>query len=264
MLKTRVVSAVVGLLILSAVLLLNMNFVFKFALLIIVWIGLNEFYNAMKVSSKSFKILGFLGAIPLIYSYQEPKIFYLTWFLLMLASFTLVILDYQNKKVRDVYTTLMGLFFVPFLMSHLAKVYDLSYGNMLIWLIFISAWSTDTFAYLFGMKFGKHKISPISPKKSWEGSIAGLLGCITLIVLYGLFINAQFNMSYSIYDYLVIGIIGGIISQIGDFSASLLKRSEDIKDFGKIMPGHGGVLDRFDSVLFIAPAIYFYIIFFMV
>jgi phosphatidate cytidylyltransferase len=125
-------------------------------------------------------------------------------------------------------------------------------------MIFIGAWSTDTFAYFTGRLFGKHKLIPdISPKKTVEGSIGGIIFCAIAFVLYG-FIIASINKFSAEPNYIIlscVGIVTAIIAQLGDLSASALKRNYNIKDYGAIFPGHGGVLDRFDSVMAVAPFI---------
>ena len=120
----------------------------------------------------------------------------------------------------------------------------------------LAAWGTDIFAYCIGCKFGKHKFSKVSPKKSIEGCIAGTLGATAMMLIYTAILNNCFSFEYS---YLMVGIIGivlSLIGQLGDFSASCIKRYVDIKDYSNLLPGHGGMLDRIDSVLFIAPFAY--------
>ncbi len=130
-------------------------------------------------------------------------------------------------------------------------------GKLLIWYLAIAAWGTDTFSYFFGIRFGKHKLTPISPKKSIEGSIGGIVGAVIVSIIYTYIINKTGKMEIS---YIVISAITAmlsILSQIGDLAASSIKRYTGIKDFGELIPGHGGMLDRIDSILFIAPFAYF-------
>ena len=128
------------------------------------------------------------------------------------------------------------------------------YG-MLVWLIFLTAFGTDIMAYFTGYFLGKHKLCPkISPKKTIEGSIGGVIGSVVLSALFGYFFFERILIHC-----IIIGIIGGIVSQFGDLTASVFKRKMGIKDYGNLIPGHGGILDRFDSVLFTAPMVYYYI-----
>ena len=128
-----------------------------------------------------------------------------------------------------------------------------------LWLIFACSWGCDTSAYCVGMTLGKHKLAPVlSPKKSVEGAIGGVLGAVLIGVLYALAIN-KFTTStgINVWYYAAISAVGAIISQVGDLAASGIKRNHDIKDYGRLIPGHGGILDRFDSVIFTAPIIYY-------
>lgn len=130
-------------------------------------------------------------------------------------------------------------------------------GKILIWYVFISAWGTDIFAYCIGIKFGKHKFSKISPNKSIEGCIAGTVGAVICMLIYTFICNTVLNMNINYILISVIGIILSLVGQIGDFAASSIKRYTGIKDFSNLIPGHGGMLDRIDSVIFIAPFAYF-------
>lgn len=125
-----------------------------------------------------------------------------------------------------------------------------SNGRFLYLLIFLGAWVTDTFAYFVGVLFGKHKlIEDVSPKKTVEGSIGGILFCAAFFVSYGLVLYHFFSIDVNVIMLGVSGLILSIVSQIGDLIMSVIKRHYAVKDFGKIFPGHGGVLDRFDSIL---------------
>ena len=136
-------------------------------------------------------------------------------------------------------------------------MYGIENGKYLIWFILIAAWGTDTCAYFVGCKFGRHKFSKISPKKSIEGCIGGTLGSVIIALIYTLAINKFAGLDISYIYIALIGFILSILSQIGDLSASSIKRTVGIKDFGNLIPGHGGILDRIDSIIFIAPFAYF-------
>ena len=153
---------------------------------------------------------------------------------------------------------LFGVVYVVFMLSYLYQLRGLENGAYLTGLVFFCAWGCDTCAYVVGMLFGKHKMAPIlSPKKSVEGGIGGIVGAALIGVLYALAINHWGNAGAEITQYAIIGAAGGAISQIGDLAASAIKRYHNIKDYGKLIPGHGGILDRFDSVIFTAPIIYY-------
>lgn len=132
-------------------------------------------------------------------------------------------------------------------------------GFYIVWLVFLSSWGCDTCAYSVGMLFGKHKMSPVlSPKKSVEGAVGGVLGAAALGALYGYAVKERLggDGKLILFFALICG-VGALISMVGDLAASAVKRNADIKDYGRLIPGHGGVMDRFDSVIFTAPMIYF-------
>jgi phosphatidate cytidylyltransferase len=123
--------------------------------------------------------------------------------------------------------------------------------------MFILIWTNDTFAYIVGKSIGKHKLfERISPKKTIEGALGGILGSVLVSIIYSYYFIPKYVIHFAI-----IGLIGSILGQIGDLVASMFKRYCEIKDYGKIMPGHGGILDRFDSILFTAPLVYYYVTF---
>lgn len=131
-------------------------------------------------------------------------------------------------------------------------------GMVLVWLILISSWGCDTCAYCVGMLIGRHKMSPVlSPKKSVEGAVGGVLGAAGLGALYGYFTESIFAEERAVVFFALICGVASLISMVGDLAASAVKRNAGMKDYGKLIPGHGGVMDRFDSVIFTAPVIYF-------
>jgi phosphatidate cytidylyltransferase len=124
------------------------------------------------------------------------------------------------------------------------------HGQILLVMMFATPWVTDTFAYLFGRFLGKHKLIPeVSPKKTLEGCIAGIIGCTLFVVIYAFACTKLWDVSCNYIVLILMGILLSMIGQIGDLAMSVIKREYNIKDYGKIMPGHGGALDRFDSVL---------------
>ena len=137
-------------------------------------------------------------------------------------------------------------------MLHIVLIDMAGYGA-LIWLVFFSAFGTDIMAYFTGMAFGKHRLCPnLSPKKSVEGAVGGVLGSVIICGLFGFIV-----MKDSLVLCLLIGFFGSIVAQLGDLSASAFKRQMGIKDYGNLIPGHGGILDRFDSVFFTAPMVFY-------
>ena len=141
--------------------------------------------------------------------------------------------------------------------SLVGRICNMTYGFQMFLLIFISAFLTDIFAYFVGCAIGRHKLIPdVSPKKTVEGAIGGIVGCVLVTFLYGLLLSYKFEIKLQLVPLSLFAIVLSVVSQLGDLVLSQLKRRHGIKDFGKIFPGHGGVLDRFDSVLAVGSFLY--------
>ena len=153
--------------------------------------------------------------------------------------------------------TMLGIVYILGFIVFIPMLRGANNGVYYTWYIIFIAWGTDMFAYFVGKKFGKHKFSKISPNKSIEGCIAGIAGAVIASLLYTFALNSIAKFSISYIYITIIAFSLSIISQIGDFAASSIKRYTNIKDYGSLIPGHGGMLDRFDSVIFIAPFAYF-------
>lgn len=179
----------------------------------------------------------------------------------ILLLFMQVIISNMKTTIKDIAITLFGICYIPLFLMYMPLLMGSENGKLLVWFIIIAAWGTDIFAYIVGRTIGKHKFSKISPNKSIEGCIGGIIGAVTLTLVYTLGINTYLGMNI---NYLIIGLIScllSIIGQLGDFSASSIKRYVGIKDFSNLLPGHGGMLDRIDSLIFIAPFAYFLLLF---
>ncbi len=274
MARTRIISGLVGLVLLIGVLYMG-SIVLGIAVSIIAAIGLYEFYNSISKTKgiHPIKIVGYLSIVPLLllglektgwYSLNLGTMTGMSVCLIIFVSMAVIVFGHKKYNIVDVCATAFGIAYIPFLMSFLIMLRNMEYGNILIWLIFIGAWGTDTLAYTFGRLFGKRKIIPeVSPKKTLAGAIGGILGCIFLMIVFGVIARNYFGLSISYVALILLGFLCGTISQIGDWAASAIKRYVNVKDFGNIMPGHGGVLDRFDSILFVAPVIYYVLVLFI-
>jgi phosphatidate cytidylyltransferase len=161
-------------------------------------------------------------------------------------------------------TGFFALFYVSIMLSYIYQVRVLEDGHILVWLIFIGAWGSDTCAYCVGMLFGKRKMAPkLSPKKSIEGCIGGVVGAALIGYIYALILGSKMvGIDNPRLLFAIIGASASVISQFGDLAASAIKRNFDIKDYGSLIPGHGGILDRFDSIIFTAPIVYYLSVFF--
>ena len=183
----------------------------------------------------------------------------LMWVFLTVVCGLCISLVRPDHNILDGPITSLGVFYVGFLFVQAVLIDRLPRYNYLVWLVFLAAFGTDIFAYFTGCAIGKHKLCPnISPKKTIEGAIGGILGSCILCGLFGYFVYPELFIHC-----LVIGFIGSFFAMAGDLVASAFKRKMGIKDYGNLIPGHGGILDRFDSVLFTAPFVYYYTIIFI-
>ena len=207
------------------------------------------------------------GAAPMLayFMLDNPERFF---FLLIAAAlvllfllFSVAVLTHGRVAAPEMSVAFLGAFYIPVAFSCAILLRHHALGDGMFYLIFIGAWATDIFAYFSGYLFGKHKLNPeISPKKTVEGSIGGTLMCVILFVVYGIVMKKIGVMSVNPIALGGIGLVVSVVSQIGDLSMSLIKRHYGVKDYGKIFPGHGGVLDRFDSILATAPFLYLLVI----
>ena len=182
--------------------------------------------------------------------------------LLSLAVICIFMVNILSKKHDVTYSvfSIFGIIYVSLFLSYAVSILNLPDGIALILSIIILCICCDSFAYFIGVRFGKHKLCPsISPKKSIEGSIAGFVSTVIASGVIFLIFNAISETTYSIGIFLIGGVIVAVVSQFGDLSASLIKRKFDKKDYGNLLPGHGGILDRIDSMLFSFASIYLYI-----
>ncbi|MGB5823227.1 MAG: phosphatidate cytidylyltransferase [Proteocatella sp.] len=222
-------------------------------------IGLYEFFRVFEKSGyKPLKITTYMATTimytAMTYSGMDFSYIIISIAYIIIAAGAIYIIN-RRIRVEDLMITLMGYIYVPVFLSHI-NLLSIE-GSIFIWLLFIFAWGSDTCAYFAGMFFGKHKLIPeISPKKTIEGAIGGIIGTVILTLLFATYFKEP-NLLY----FIPLAVIGSIVSQIGDLFASAIKREFGIKDYGNLIPGHGGILDRFDSILFTAPLTYYGITF---
>ena len=230
-------------------------------------IGLYEIYNAVSQKILPLHLVGYVWVVPFLVFMQ--RITRPTTFLVFVAVFLLcvmlaVVIGYQKFTLTDCLVTVFGFMYVPVLFSFFILVRAHDEGLLYVWLIFAGASGSDTFAYLVGCKFGRHKLanSP-SPKKSVEGCLGGIVGATLVGFVYGWVVTHFFDASDALWlNSVLICLVCSVVSQFGDLFASALKRATDRKDFGKLLPGHGGVLDRFDGILIAAPVVYMFMVYF--
>ena len=262
----RITSGLLGFPLVLIVLLVGNIYVVDIALAIIAVLAMDEYFNAISKISKPVKWIGYVSCISIALIHVIPEEYMLTCAILaipvlLLILFAQVIITEMKTSFKDIAYTFFGIIYVVMLIMFFAKINGMENGNILIWYALFAAWGTDIFAYFIGRYFGKHTFSKISPKKSIEGCIAGTIGGMALMLAYTYVANTFWGMDYSYFTIGVIGFILSIIGQIGDFAASSIKRYVDIKDYSNLIPGHGGMLDRIDSLIFLAPFAYVFFMF---
>ena len=256
MFKTRLISGI--LLVIAALLtIISGNYVLFVTLLCVSLIGMQELYKAMGVHGEStglLEIIGYLGAIlyyvSLLLGFESYGL--MTVLVSLILIMFVYVFTYPKYNAHQIMSAFFGVVYVAVMLSFILLTRNLPDGKFIVWLIFLCSWGCDTCAYCVGMLIGKHKMAPVlSPKKSIEGAVGGVVGAALLGVIYAVATHG------AMLEYAVICGVGALISMVGDLAASAIKRNQGIKDYGKLIPGHGGILDRFDSVIFTAPVIYY-------
>ena len=259
----RNLTALIGLPLVVVLLFLGNKYVIDTLFMIIGLICMYEYYSVVGKVSHPIKWVGYLSTViiagvSLLEIQTTMMVVFYSIPIIMLILFLHVIMTNMKTTFKDVAYTFLGIMYIVFFIMFLSLITGLKNGNIYLTYTFVVAWSTDVFAYWIGRKWGKHKFSKISPKKSIEGCIAGMISAVLFGLAFFYISNRFFCLNLNI-SYIYVGIaslIYSVISQIGDFVASTIKRFADIKDYGTLLPGHGGMLDRIDSLIFIAPFVY--------
>ncbi|MCC8138072.1 MAG: phosphatidate cytidylyltransferase [Clostridiales bacterium] len=284
MFRTRLLSGIV-LVAIALVVLIAGGPVLAVTLFVISLIGMNELYRALKIepqkvqpqntaggssgntmkdgriSGGPLSFIGYFGcAVWYLLLFFDQTAYTLTVMLAVLICMMAVYVfrwpRYQTEQVSGAF---LGFVYVAVMLSCIYKLRIMENGVYLVWLIFLASWGSDTCAYCVGMLIGKHKMTPnLSPKKSVEGAVGGVAGAALLGVIYAGAVSSRLlGDANHMLSFAIICAVGALISMVGDLAASAVKRNHDIKDFGKLIPGHGGILDRFDSVIFVSPVIFY-------
>ncbi len=233
--------------------------------LILSLLGLFELYRVFGLEKTPLAIVGYIATI--IYylltgaGREDRVILFLIVTLLFLLS--IYVFTYPKYNVGDISRIYFGIFYVGVTLSFVYQLRDLPDGVYLVWLSVLSAWGNDTCAYCVGRLIGRHKMAPIlSPKKTLEGAVGGVAGSVLLGLLFSIIFGDKMTAVLNPRSVcLVACVIASCVAFVGDLAASAVKRDYDVKDYGDLIPGHGGVLDRFDSLMFTAPAVYFVVLF---
>ena len=212
-------------------------------------------WTALFILSRNSELLAILE------SYLKPVP--VTPFLLTAAVVPPLLWLLSRRQKEGAFTTwawtIAGILYVGWLLSHLVALRGLDAGRNWVFFALFTTWASDTTAFFIGRKLGRHKLAPnISPGKTWEGATGGILGAIIVSILF--FTATPFHLPLTYWQAIPLSILVSIFGQVGDLVESLLKRNMGVKDSGKLMPGHGGVLDRMDSIIFAGIVVYYYVI----
>ncbi len=261
----RFLSGIILFPIVAVIIIFGNKYVVDVAVSIVAILSIHEFYKAFKTSGKAQPIcwIGYVAAamIALIHIVPMNLVLKIIGALLpasMLVLFANVIATNGKRTIQDIAITFFGIFYVVIFLMFIPIIREnIPNGKIIIWFVFFSAWGTDIFAYLIGKHFGKHHFTEISPNKTIEGCIAGTIGAVAMVLIYAIVCNIVFKTQMNYAFIALVGVILSLAGQLGDLAASAVKRYNGIKDFSNLIPGHGGMLDRIDSIIFIAPFAYF-------
>ena len=246
-----------GFAMLTVVLIFGNELIINILFTIVALMCLYEYFGCFKGKAKSISEIGYISAliIPLIHILPKEQQIYLLFCipLILMYIFARIIFTEMKITIYDGAITFFGIMYIVGLIIFLPIIIEMEHGKLLIWYPILSAWGTDVFAYIIGKTCGKHKFTSVSPKKSIEGCIGGVIGGLFFTLAYTFILNNYlgFDISY-LYVALITACLS-VVGQIGDLAASTIKRYVGVKDFSNLIPGHGGMLDRIDSVIFVAP-----------
>ena len=229
------------------------------ASLLVSIIGVFELYRVLGIEKRSLGFTGYLFTLlyylAIYFNYDVIFPLFVLFLICLLAQY---VFTFPNFKTQDVSNAFMGMIYAGVLLSFIYVLRIMPDGQYFVWLIFLSSWGSDTCAYVAGVAFGKHKMAPVlSPKKSIEGAVGGVIGAAALGAIYGAVFSEKISLPVKpAIAFAVICALGALVSMVGDLAASAIKRDHEIKDYSNLIPGHGGIMDRFDSVIYVAPIIW--------
>ena len=259
---TRIVSGLILFPLVAIILIWGNKYLVDVVISLIAILSLHEFYNAFKGKANPIKSIGYIAASSIAFIHIIPiewmlKIIGVLLSVSILALFLIVITSNLKINVMDIAITFFGICYIAIFLMFIPIIREnLPNGKIILWFALLAVWGTDVFAYFVGKYFGTHKFTEISPNKTIEGCVGGTIGATALIVGYAAICNNVFGMNINYLLIAGIGVLLSIVGQVGDLAASSIKRYVGIKDFSHLIPGHGGMLDRIDSLIFIAPFAY--------
>jgi len=265
MLKQRVVTAVIGLLLVIFATWFGDPW-FSILIACAVLVGTFEFYRMVSNSGKGCPLtyFGLLWALVLVLSphYNNAEVLPIVMTLAIVLSLVwLLYRSPQEKAFHNWAWTIAGVLYVGWMLSYWLNLRIFEDGRNWVYLALLTTFANDTGAFFAGKAWGKHRLaSAISPGKTWEGVVGGLLSAMAGAIIVFVVLNLFSSFSSRYWQVMLLACLIGLFAQLGDLVESLLKRNMGVKDSGKLLPGHGGVLDRFDSLIFVGPIVYYYVI----
>ncbi|MBR2289197.1 MAG: phosphatidate cytidylyltransferase [Clostridia bacterium] len=280
----RVLTGVIGFPLVILLFVLANKYIIDVFMAVVACIAVHEYFKACHKEVRNLSWIGYVLSIGIaLIHIVNTKIALMSLAILvptiLLILFLHIIISDMKINLKDIAFAALGIFYIISLIMFIPLIYGIGdttkldfleepsfadtvikvyqntivSGKYLIWYLIFTSWGSDTFAYTVGRHWGKHKFSQVSPNKTIEGCLGGVFGAFLLSMIYTVIINQNLNFGISYWKIALSAIIFCIIGQIGDFAASTIKRYFDVKDYSNLFPGHGGMLDRIDSVMFIAP-----------
>lgn len=260
--KRLITGLIYGITLISSLLVSPLTFILFFFFISL--LALNEYFKMIeKINLSPYKTIGFFISVFLFFTLLTSQVYnqlFQYFYISLIVCFIILILtplkQLKNQSINNLSSTLLGIFYVsmPFALINLIAFKNNIYDYQTILSVFILVWLSDIGGYVVGVKFGKRKLlERISPKKSWEGVFGSLIFC----VIGAYFLSQNFDF-YNMIEWFIFSILICVGSILGDLIESMLKRNAKIKDSGTILPGHGGILDRFDSIIFVLPIVYLF------
>ncbi len=239
----RVLTAVIGFPLVAILLIFGNKYIVDIAFAIVALIAIREFFNAFKEKAKPVSWLGYVTCVFIAIMHIIPMKYVLITIgisipVIITILFAQVIITNMKTSFKDIAITFFGICYIVGFILFMPLLNASENGKFLIWYILFIAWGTDLFAYFIGKNFGKHKFSQVSPNKSIEGCIGGIIGSTILVTIFTIVLNTYTVISMPYWYIILVSVLLSIISQIGDFAASSIKRYAGIKDFSSLFPGH--------------------------
>ncbi len=271
--KQRIITAVVAFFVLLPVLIFSDTFIFPLGLAVCAVLSVWEMFACVGLKNAwlfTAPMYALGAAFPFLIRYLPNRgllapIAICAAVVWTLYAFTVLIFSHGKYPLEAVFVASFSLFYIFVGFNAILFIHDCEPGGKYLYYIcFLGAWITDIFAYFCGRAFGKHKLIPdVSPKKTVEGSVGGTVFCIIVMVIFGIVVEKLVpEITANLLIFAVAGVLVAVVSQIGDLSMSVIKRKYGVKDYGFIFPGHGGVLDRFDSVIAVSALLMVFSLFF--